>query len=154
MQSAEERRRLMNRLGSESITPLGAVLKCAAGVLVLVILAAGPWAFLSVAGPAAVPAADEPAVARANRPLPPSIAESKRVFDERRGRYVEAHPASHAGHEGIAAALRQSDAQSNPGYQAAVYEAAALLAGADDDRDRFAARAESDQQGGPVRSAR
>ena len=78
MQSAEERRRLMNRLGSESITPLGAVLKCTAGIVVLVVIAAGPWAFLSRGGPT---------VANDARPatkLGAGPAESQRVFDEKR----------------------------------------------------------------------
>ena len=88
MQSAEERCRLMSQLGSESITPLGAVLKCAAGILVLVIIAAGPWAFLSVSGPTVAPAAGEQTAVQANRPVPSNLAESKRVFDERRERYL------------------------------------------------------------------
>ena len=78
MRSAEERRRLMNRLGTVSITPLGAVLKCTAGIFVLVVIAAGPWAFLSKDGPTA---ANE---ARPATKLGAGPAESKRVFDERR----------------------------------------------------------------------
>ena len=81
MQSAEERRRLMERLGSESITPLGAVLKCAACILVLVIIAAGPLAFLSAGGPTAA-SRDHPA-SKAGA----AQAESKRIFDERRRVY-------------------------------------------------------------------
>lgn len=81
MQSAEERRQLMNRLGSESITPLGAVLKCAAGIAVLVVIAAGPWAFLSKVGPTV--ASD----ARPATKLGAGPAESQRVFDERRREY-------------------------------------------------------------------
>jgi len=81
MIGAEERRWLISRLGSESITALGAVLKCAAGILVLVIVAAGPWAFLGAGGPTGVnegyraPPADT------------ALAESKRIFDERRMAY-------------------------------------------------------------------
>ncbi len=90
MQSAEERRMLMSRLGSESVTPLWAVLKCAAGILVLVIVAAGPWVFLSASGPTAASAAGEQIAAQANRPVPSNLAESKRVFDERRERYEAA----------------------------------------------------------------
>ena len=78
MQSAAERRRLMERLGSESITPLGAVLKCAAGIFVLVIIAAGPWAFLSAGGPTA--AKERHPASKANA----ALAESKRIYDERR----------------------------------------------------------------------
>jgi len=84
MQGAEERRRLMSRLGSESISPLGAVLKCAAGVLVLVVIAAGPWAFLSASGPTA--AIGEHPATRADT----TLAESKRIFDERRRAYESA----------------------------------------------------------------
>jgi hypothetical protein len=68
----------MDRLGSESITPLGALLKCAAGVLVLVVIAAGPWAFVSTSGPTA---ANETHPASKPGTAP---AESKRIFDERR----------------------------------------------------------------------
>ena len=78
MQSAAERRRLMERLGSESITPLGAALKCAAGIFVLVIIAAGPWAFLSAGGPTAANE-DHPA-SKADA----ALAENQRIFDERR----------------------------------------------------------------------
>lgn len=88
MQSAEERRRLMSRLGSESITPLGAVLTCAAGILVLVIIAAGPWAFLSASGPT---------TATGEHPAPQAdtaLAESKRVFNERRRTYEAARQSS------------------------------------------------------------
>jgi hypothetical protein len=116
MQSAEERRRLMSRLGSASITPLGAVLKCAAGILVLVIIAAGPWAFMTAGGPAT--AAGERPSPRADR----AVAESKRVFDERRQRYIEAHPDSHLVREGGAAGQWQTDSQSDPGFQTAVIQ--------------------------------
>ena len=78
IQSAEERRRLIDRLGSESITPLGAVLKCAAGIFVLVIIAAGPWAFLSAGGPTA--ANERYPAPKANA----AMTESNRFFDERR----------------------------------------------------------------------
>jgi len=83
MIGAEERRKLMDRVGRDSISPLGAVLKCAACIVVLVIIAAGPWAFLSAGGPTA-----------ANKGHPASRAgaaqvESKRVFDERRSAYED-----------------------------------------------------------------
>ena len=81
MQFAEDRRRLMERLGSESVTALGAVLKCAAGIIVLVVVAAGPWAFLSAGGPTAV---------REGHPASPAdaaLTESKRIFDVRRMAY-------------------------------------------------------------------
>lgn len=91
MQSAEERRKLMSRLGSESLSPLGVVLKCAAGVFVLVIIAAGPWAFLSASGPTA---------AIEEQPAPrfgPALAESKRIFDERRRIYETARQSETVG---------------------------------------------------------
>lgn len=87
MIGAEERRRLMERVGRDSISPLGAVLKCAAGIAVLVVIAAGPWAFLSASGPTAAPTAGEHARPQAGTVLPRTLAESKRVFDERRQRY-------------------------------------------------------------------
>ena len=81
MIGAEERRWLMNRLGSESITALGAVLKCAAGILVLVIVAAGPWAFLGAGGPTGI-------IEGYRAPLADTaLAESKRIFNERRMAY-------------------------------------------------------------------
>jgi hypothetical protein len=78
MIGAEERRRLMARLGSDPVSPLGAVLKCVAGILVLVIIAAGPWAFLSAGGPTAASEGHPASKVGAAQ------AESKRVFDERR----------------------------------------------------------------------
>lgn len=90
MQSAEERRRLMNHLDGESISPIWVVLRCAAGILALAVVAAGPWVLLSASGPAIVPAAGEQTATRANRPVPSNLAESKRVFDERRERYEAA----------------------------------------------------------------
>jgi hypothetical protein len=108
----------MSRLGGVSITPLGAVLKCAAGILVLVIIAAGPWAFVGTVGPDA----GERAAAQQDRALPRSVTESKHVFDERRQRYVEAHPDSHVAREGDAAGWPQYDSHPDPGYQAAVIQ--------------------------------
>jgi len=77
MISAEERRWLMSRLGSESDTGVGVVLKCAAGILVLVIVAAGPWALLSAGGPTA---------ANQRQPAPQASAEveSRPILEERR----------------------------------------------------------------------
>jgi hypothetical protein len=71
MLSTEERNKLVSRLDGEPVTPLGAVLKCAAGILVLVVIAAGPWIFLSASGPMAVAGAGEHAdlwTERAPRP--------------------------------------------------------------------------------------
>jgi len=78
MIGAEERRRLMSRFGGESTGPLGVVLKCAVGILMLVTIAAGSWMFLSAGGPAAG-SEDHPAPQ-----ADAAIAESKRIFDERR----------------------------------------------------------------------
>lgn len=84
---AEEKRRLMERVGRDSIGPLGAVLKCAAGILVLVVIAAGPWVFLSASGPTVAATAGDHTRGQAGTVLPRTLAESKRVFDERRQRY-------------------------------------------------------------------
>ena len=81
MLSAEERRRLMSRLGQDSISPLAAVLKCIAALLVLVIIAAGPWAFLTAGGPSSAEAE------RVSPQVDPAVAESRRVFEERRQTY-------------------------------------------------------------------
>jgi hypothetical protein len=53
MAGAEERRKLMKQFENEPLYWLGAMLKCAAGLVVLVVIAAGPWALLSVGGPVA-----------------------------------------------------------------------------------------------------
>ena len=47
MIGAEEKRKLRERLGKDGANPLGAVLKCAVGIGVLLVIAAGPWTFLS-----------------------------------------------------------------------------------------------------------
>jgi hypothetical protein len=80
----------MERLGSESVTALGVVLKCAAGIVVLVVIAAGPWAFLGAGGPTGV---------NEGHPAPQAdaaLAESKRIFDERRMAYEAARSGSAA----------------------------------------------------------
>ena len=48
MISPEEKRKLMERLGEDGANPLTALLKCAAGIVLLVVIAAGPWTFLSM----------------------------------------------------------------------------------------------------------
>jgi hypothetical protein len=91
MQFAEDRRRLMERLGSESVTALGTVLKCAAGIIVLVVVAAGPWALLGAGGPTDV---------NEGHPAPQAdaaLAESKRIFDERRRAYEAVRSGSAVG---------------------------------------------------------
>ena len=77
MIGAEERRRLVSRLGDEPVSPLGTVLKCAAGLLVLVVIAAGPWMFLSATGPTAASGDD------AGKKASAAVSESRRVFEER-----------------------------------------------------------------------
>ena len=47
MIGAEEKRRLMKQLGNDCPSPIGAILKSLAGVMVILIIAAGPWTFLS-----------------------------------------------------------------------------------------------------------
>lgn len=118
MVGPEERRDLINRLGSESISALGTVLKCAASLLGLVIVAAGPWAILSETGPTADAATNKPATAQPQRALPDSEAESKRVFDERRRRYIEAHPDSQVASRREPTVRWQAEAYSDPGFQA------------------------------------
>jgi hypothetical protein len=117
MIGAEEKRKLMARMADEPARPLAAVLKCAAGVLVLVIIAAGPWAFVSSGGHTAAPAAGGQAASQPERALPRSVAESKRVFDERRQRLVEASSHTQAEPENGAAVLGQVDSNSDPGFQ-------------------------------------
>lgn len=85
MIGAEEKRKLMSQMTNEPIYPLIAVLKCLAALIVLVIIAAGPWAFL---------ATNNPSGTESRHPQPDaSLAESKRVFDERR----RAHEAAQQG---------------------------------------------------------
>jgi hypothetical protein len=84
MIGAEEKRRLMERVGRDSIGPLGAVLKCAAGLAILVLIATGPWAFFNASGPTVTATAGEHAAPQAGTVRPRTLAESKRVFDERR----------------------------------------------------------------------
>lgn len=84
MLSAEERRSLTSRLGKDPISPLGAVLKCIAALLVLVTIAAGPWAFLTAGGPSSTEAV------RVSPQVDQAVAESRRVFEERRQDYDSA----------------------------------------------------------------
>jgi hypothetical protein len=81
MLSAEERQTLVSRMASDTGTPLAGVLKCVAALLVLVIVAAGPWAFLTAGGPQGADAV--PASLQSDQ----TIAESRRVFEERRNVY-------------------------------------------------------------------
>ena len=51
MLSAEERRRLIADLEKDPISALAVVSKCIAALLVLVVVAAGPWVFMTAGGP-------------------------------------------------------------------------------------------------------
>lgn len=85
MQGAEQRRKLLSRHDYDARQPLMALVKCAAGIVALVVVAAGPWLMLG-SEPAGT-GAKQPEF-RAARALPDTaVAESKRVFDERRQRY-------------------------------------------------------------------
>src|SRR5262245_7029049 len=82
MESAEEGR-LRNRYGDGEPRPLVTVLKCLAGLLALVAIGSSPWLILG-SGESNVSGQPAPSLART---LPSSMAESKRVFDERRQRH-------------------------------------------------------------------
>ena len=85
MQGAEQKRRLLTDHNHDAMQPLVALGKCAAGILALVLVAAGPWLTLS---PEAVTTAPQQPAVQAIKASPDSgVAESKRVFDERRQRY-------------------------------------------------------------------
>jgi len=84
MQSTEERRRLLERHGGEQHGPLAAVLRCAAGLLALVVIAAGPWVVLTAESGRT---ADSQSAYNAAKAYPNSMEESRRVFEERRLRY-------------------------------------------------------------------
>jgi hypothetical protein len=83
MQSAEDRRRLQGRYPDEEIRPVAALLKCAAGIVTLFAVAAGPWVVLSMdrAGTAAQHSAQKPVAA-----VPNSMEQSRRVYEERHQR--------------------------------------------------------------------
>lgn len=79
MQSAKDIRRLTAQYSNASSGPVAAVLKCAAGLVTLLAMAAGPWMVLTMEGPGVSANASQPA-----ETYPDSIAESRRVFEERR----------------------------------------------------------------------
>ena len=83
MQRSEDRCRLQGWYGDGHPRPLAAVLKCAAGIVTLFVVAAGPWVVLS-AGGKGTPA--EHAVGEAAVAFPNSTEESRRVYEERRER--------------------------------------------------------------------
>lgn len=47
MQTTEERNRLQARFDDDSVSPIIAVLRCLAGILLLILVAASPWLLLS-----------------------------------------------------------------------------------------------------------
>jgi hypothetical protein len=49
--STEERRRLTIDLDKDPINPLAVIAKCIAALLLLVIIAAGPWVLMTAGGP-------------------------------------------------------------------------------------------------------
>jgi hypothetical protein len=113
MQSAEERCKLLERYGGEQPGPLVAVLKSAVGILALVAIAAGPWLLVSSDGGTA---AGTPPTSGTAMPYPNSMAESKRIFDERRQRH-EARMASTPPAQGGAALAQELEARTSPGSE-------------------------------------
>ncbi|HKA42657.1 MAG TPA: hypothetical protein VKF40_11770 [Burkholderiales bacterium] len=88
MQPVEARSEMLKQYGGEPAHPLIVLLKCAAGLLTLVAVAAGPWVLIS--SDAVVIAAEQPAFQLARSFL--SAEESKRIFEERRQHYKDASP--------------------------------------------------------------
>jgi hypothetical protein len=74
----------MSRLDPNSVSPVGALLKCLGALGALFIIAAGPWVFLSAGVPAGTRAG------YASMQADQTVAESKRVFEERRQVYESA----------------------------------------------------------------
>ena len=95
MQRSEDRCRLQGWYGDGHPRPLAAVLKCAAGIATLFVVAAGPWVVLSAGGKHT---AVEHTVGEAAAAFPNSMEESRRVYEERRQR-------AHGEQEGTKAAL-------------------------------------------------
>ena len=84
MQSDEHERQLSDYYGAEEAGALVAVLKCTVGLLILIIVAAGPWLLLSPDEFGPMP---EPAGPTVTGTFSDSLAESRRIFEERRQRY-------------------------------------------------------------------
>lgn len=84
MLGTDEKNRLLSRFDGDPPSPLAALLKCAGGILALVMVAAGPWLVLTAGSPNSYDQAAERDVPPAGTVVPASVAESKRVFDERR----------------------------------------------------------------------
>lgn len=116
MQSAKERSRLQERYGADEPRPLLAVLKCVIGLVVLCAVAAAPWLLASLSGEGAVEAHT---VQGAPQPFPSSMAESQRIFDERRSRH-EARAARPGSTQGAALA-HELEGKATPGGEPAGY---------------------------------
>ena len=110
MLGAKERLRLVERYARDEPRPLVAVVKCVVGLVALCAVAAAPW-FLVSSGGAGVMEAH--AITGAPAAFPSSMAESKRIFDERRSRYEARTPPK----QGTALA-RELDAAAAPGAEA------------------------------------
>jgi hypothetical protein len=91
MQNAEERQRLLKQYGGDQPAPLTALLKCAGGILTLLAIAAGPWLVLSAGSGALADGHPEHVSARG---FPNSMAESRRIYEERRQRH-QGDPTDH-----------------------------------------------------------
>ncbi|MCC7485473.1 MAG: hypothetical protein IT529_10850 [Burkholderiales bacterium] len=89
MRSAMERDRLIERYAAEASCPGAAVLRCAAGIVILVAVVAGPWLVVTAGGAGEGP----PAPPRPAAALPDSPAERGPLAGEHRERILEA-PAS------------------------------------------------------------
>lgn len=106
-----EKEKLLQELRDEAYWPLGVVLKCACGLLALVVMGL-------VGGAQVENVPGSFGVAGANRslhsPERPPMAEARRVFNERRARYIKAYPDSYVARE--AALTQAADANSDGGY--------------------------------------
>ena len=83
MQSTDERQRSRNGFTDGPSRPLVAVLKCAAAIAILFVVAAGPWIVLGSDGFGSTTEARQ----KTPTAVPGSVAESRRVFEERRQRF-------------------------------------------------------------------
>src|SRR5688572_18319388 len=93
MVSSEERRKLVSQMEDEQISPGGAVLKSLAAIVLLFVVAAGPWTLL---------ATDEWSGGATRPPILPvdrGLGESRKVFDERRRDYESAREETAVGVE-------------------------------------------------------
>jgi hypothetical protein len=107
MITGREVRGLIRAMQDELSVRTGIVLKCAVMLAMVFGLA---WI-----GVLSEPSTGPGSPAAAAKMIPPqSESFSRRVFEERRERYIEAHPDSHVARE--TASLQQKDANSDGGY--------------------------------------